>query len=68
VREAEARGATLSALPYEAFRAANAAFGEDTLDVFDFARSAAVRRVSGATAPAAVREQIEQARTCLAQK
>jgi argininosuccinate lyase len=68
VREAEARGASLSALPYEAFRATNAAFDEDTLNVFNFARSAAARRVSGATAPAAVREQIEQAQTCLAQK
>jgi argininosuccinate lyase len=65
VREAEARGATLSALAFDVFRAIHPAFEEDALDVFDFARSAAARRVSGATAPAAVREQIEQARACL---
>jgi len=61
VREAEARGVQLSKLPFDVFRATNPAFGEDTLDMFDFARSAAARRVSGATAPDAVREQIERA-------
>jgi argininosuccinate lyase len=65
VREAEARGVGLSQLPLDVFRAANAAFGEDTLEMFDFARSAAARRVSGATAPEAVRQQIERARACL---
>jgi argininosuccinate lyase len=65
VREAEARGATLSALPLDVFRGIHAAFGENTLDVFDFARSAAARRVSGATAPEAVREQIERAREAI---
>jgi argininosuccinate lyase len=65
VRAAEARGAPLSALPFEAFRAIHPAFEEDALDVFDFARSAAARHVAGATAPTAVREQIAQARACL---
>jgi argininosuccinate lyase len=65
VREAEVRDVSLSALPFDAFRAAHSAFGEDTLDVFDFARSAAARRASGATAPEAVREQIAKARAAL---
>jgi argininosuccinate lyase len=65
VRAAETRGVTLSALPFGAFREISAAFDEDVLDWFDFARSAAARRVAGATAPAAVREQIEQARMAL---
>jgi argininosuccinate lyase len=65
VREAEARGDGLSALPFDTFRALHPAFEEDALDVFDFARSAAARSVPGATAPAAVREQIERARASL---
>ena len=68
VREAEARGVTLSGLPYEAYRAQHATFAEDVLDVFDPARSVAARRAPGATAPEAVREQIAQARACLAEK
>jgi len=66
VREAEQCGVTLSALPFDTYRSIHPAFGEDTLDVFDYARSAASRRVSGATAPEAVRAQIEQARAALA--
>jgi argininosuccinate lyase len=66
VREAEQRGVALSALPLDAFRAVHAAFGEDLLDIFDYARSAAGRAVTGGTAPEAVRAQIEQARAALA--
>lgn len=65
VREAEQRGVTLSALPFEAFRAAHPVCDEDILDVFDLDRSAATRRVPGATAPDAVRAQLAQARMCL---
>lgn len=65
VREAEARGVALSALPLDAYRAIHPAFGDDIRAVFDFARSAAARRVTGATAPEAVQEQIEQARESL---
>jgi argininosuccinate lyase len=65
VRAAEERGVALSQLPYEAYQSTHAAFGEDVLDVFDFARSAAARRVAGATAPEAVRAQIVQARAAL---
>ena len=65
VRAAEARGVALSTLPFEVYRTCHAAFEEDVLDVFSPARSAASRQVPGATAPAAVRLQIEQARACL---
>ena len=65
VRAAEARGVTLSALPFDTYRAIHSAFDKDTLDVFDFARSAATRSVTGGTAPAAVRAQIEQARAAV---
>jgi argininosuccinate lyase len=62
VREAETRGVTLTDLPFEAFRAVHPAFDEDVLDVFEVDRSPAARNVTGATAPSAVREQIEQAK------
>jgi argininosuccinate lyase len=67
VRAAEQRGATLSTLPFEVYRDAHAAFDEDVLQVFDFGRSAAARRVAGATAPGAVLAQIDKARETLAQ-
>jgi len=66
VREAEARGVTISTLSFDTYRAIHPAFGEDTLDVFDFARSAATRSVTGGTAPAAVQAQLVQARAALA--
>lgn len=62
VREAEQRGVALSALPPGVFLAAHPACGNDILQVFDIDRSVAQRRVPGATAPEAVREQIAQAR------
>lgn len=67
VREAEGRSTTLSGLPFDSFRAASALFDEDVIDMFDPARSAAARRVPGATAPEAVREQLARAQTCLEQ-
>jgi argininosuccinate lyase len=66
VREAERRGVSLSDLPFEAFRDIHSVFDEDVLDVFEVDRSPAARRVAGATAPAAVREQIALARAALA--
>jgi len=66
VRAAETQGVGIAALSYDTFRATHPAFGEDTLDVFDFDRSVAARAVAGATAPTAVRAQIEQARAALA--
>jgi argininosuccinate lyase len=65
VRAAEAQGVSLAGLPFEIFRGIHPAFGEDVLDMFDFARSAGARSVAGATAPAAVRAQIELARGAL---
>jgi argininosuccinate lyase len=65
VREAEGRGATLSALPLDSYRMVHTAFGDDVLGVFDFARSAGARRTPGSTAPEAVQVQIEQAREAL---
>lgn len=65
VREAEQRGVALSALPLDILLAAHPACGSDILQVFDMDRSAAQRRVPGATAPGAVREQIIRARQCL---
>jgi argininosuccinate lyase len=65
VRAAEERGVALSRLPYEVYRSTHAAFDEDVLDMFDFARSAAARRVAGATAPEAVQAQIALARAAL---
>jgi argininosuccinate lyase len=66
VREAEGRGVELSALPLDTYMSIHPSFGDDVLGVFDFARSAAARRVAGATAPDAVREQIAAARAALA--
>jgi argininosuccinate lyase len=65
VRAAETRGLALSALPFDAYREVHPAFGEDVQDVFDLDRSAASRRVTGATAPVAVREQLVRARQAL---
>ncbi len=65
VREAETRGAALSALPREVFQQASPAFGEDVYAVFDPARSAAARQAIGGTAPAAVRQQIAEAHAAL---
>jgi len=68
VREAEQRGVALSALPLDVFLAAHPACDNDVLRVFDVDRSAAQRRVPGATAPEAVREQIVQARRCVEER
>jgi argininosuccinate lyase len=67
VRAAESRGVPISELPFAAYREAHGVFDEDVLDVFDMDRSAAARAVPGATAPAAVRAQVEQARAALAE-
>lgn len=66
VREAEQRGTTLSGLPFDSFRNTSELFDEDVLDMFDPLRSVASRRVTGATAPESVQQQIGQARAALA--
>jgi argininosuccinate lyase len=68
VREAEARGVVLSALPADVYRAIHPAFGADVAQVYDLDRSAAARRVPGATAPEAVRAQLRQAREALLER
>ena len=65
VREAELRGSTLDELPYKYFRELHPVFDEDVLDVFDFGRSVAARRVAGATGPEAVRDQLALARVAM---
>jgi len=65
VRAAEERRCALSALPLDTYRAIHPAFSDDIFSVFDFARSAATRHITGATAPEAVREQIKYAKECL---
>jgi argininosuccinate lyase len=67
VREAETRGITLTDLPYEVFRNTHPALEEDVLDVFEVDSSPAARTVSGATAPAAVQQQLALARNALKQ-
>jgi argininosuccinate lyase len=62
VRLAEARGTTLSGIPLEDLNALSPLFGEDVARLFDFGTSAARRSTPGGTAPAAVREQIAEAR------
>ncbi|MEN9934487.1 MAG: hypothetical protein RLZZ387_1066 [Chloroflexota bacterium] len=65
VRAAEQQGVPLSRLPQEVYAQTHAAFGADVAAVYDLDRSAAARRVTGATAPEAVREQIAKARAAL---
>lgn len=66
VRTAEARNLSLADLPLDTYRATSPTFDADVRHVFDMARSAASRRVPGATAPDAVRAQLAQAQTRLA--
>lgn len=65
VREGEVKGVELSALPLDSFKAAHPAFGDDVLELFDFAKSVASRNLAGATGPEAVRAQIAQAKAAL---
>ncbi len=66
VRECEATGLELHALPRTAFAAAHRAFGDDVYEALSPERSLARREVEGGTGPNAVRAQIEQARSALA--
>lgn len=65
VRLAQEQGVSLSALSLPALQAVSPLFGEDVLAVFDFSASVAARATPGGTAPAAVRQQIAQARAIL---
>ncbi len=58
VREAEARGAALSELPFEVFAAAHAAFDARIFEALTAEAAVAGRRATGGTSPANVRRQI----------
>jgi argininosuccinate lyase len=68
VRRAEEQGVTLDQLPLDVLQAESPVFDADTAAVFDFERSVARRSAVGGTAPDAVRQQIAQARECLAKR
>jgi len=65
VRVAEDQGVPVDKLPLSAFQEANAAFGSDVLEVFEWERSVEARQAPGGTARKAVLEQITAAETCL---
>jgi argininosuccinate lyase len=65
VKRAEALGVSLQELDLTDYQNIHPAFAEDVHTVFDFRRSVEARDVSGGTAPAAVRAQINQARAIL---
>lgn len=65
VRLAEERGLALRKLRLEDFKSISQAFEADVYEVFDFRRSVEKKSSRGGTAPEAVREQIERARTAL---
>lgn len=66
VRECEATGLELHALPWSAYATAHAAFGDDVYDALSPERSLSRREVEGGTGPNAVKAQIERARAVLA--
>jgi len=61
VREAEAAGVELDALPQASFASAHPSFGADVLDALQPERSLARRNLTGGTGPDAVREQMTAA-------
>ncbi len=66
VREASARGLSLSQLPLSAFTGISPLFDDDVTEVFDFARSLQQRDSLGGAAPEAVQRQIARAKAILA--
>ncbi|MDB4878955.1 MAG: Argininosuccinate lyase, partial [Gemmatimonadetes bacterium] len=65
VRESEATGVEMHALPRASFTAAHPLFGDDVQEALGAERSVSQRDVDGGTGPAAVRAQLEQARIAL---
>jgi len=65
VRESESSGVEMQDLPFASFVAAHASFSDDVIDALSPARSVLHREVEGGTGPAAVKAQIEAARTAL---
>lgn len=66
VRDAEASGQDLGALPQSTFEAAHPAFGSDARDALSAEASVQRRDVDGGTGPNAIRAQIAQAQASLA--
>lgn len=65
VREAEDRGVEMTELPFESFKAAHAAFGEDALQELSPEWSLTHRELPGGTGMASIRAQIEQAQAAI---
>ena len=65
IRESEAEGCELDALPVASFKAAHRLFGDDVLDWLEPTMSVARREVPGGTGPAAVAAQLQAAREAL---
>jgi argininosuccinate lyase len=66
VRRAEERGATLSELTLEDFRAEHETFGPDVHDVFDWEASTDARDTPGGTSRRSIERQLEEAAARLA--
>lgn len=62
VREAEDQKCELSALPFETFKKAHAAFEPDVMSELSPAASLSHREIDGGTGPASVRKQFEAAK------
>jgi argininosuccinate lyase len=65
VRTAAEQGVTLSQLSTVTYKGLSELFEDDVHDVFDFLKSASLRRAPGGTAPEVVRQQITVARKLL---
>jgi argininosuccinate lyase len=65
VRRAGNMNRPIDRLPLEEYQAIDPAFREDVYQVFDVAHSLAQRRATGGTAPLAVKEQLELAKSRL---
>ena len=65
IRESEAEGCELDALPLSSFKAAHRLFGDDVLDWLEPSMSVARREVPGGTGPAAVSAQLSAAHEAL---
>ena len=68
VRRAEKLGRSLRELSVTEYRAIHPAFTDAVYAVFDFERSVAARNTKGGTAPSAVEEQIERAKSVLSER
>ncbi|MEP7065017.1 MAG: argininosuccinate lyase [Gemmatimonadota bacterium] len=66
VRQSEATGVDLHALPFRTFRDAHPGFGPDVFESLSALASVERRETAGGTGPLAVRAQIESARKTLA--